>query len=174
MRDRHIYQYWALYLLICGAIFFVELLPLQTQPGSLSRGDPLVPLTMVWVLRRPELLPIPLIVGVFFLADLLLQRPPGLFAALALIGCLFMMSRGGEIRRATLAVETSFACATLVLVYLGYRLILFATLIPVPSLLSALSEIAFTMLYYPIIALLIGPALGIRYPGTSATEGMIR
>ncbi|MEM8980858.1 MAG: rod shape-determining protein MreD [Pseudomonadota bacterium] len=172
--DRPTLSYWLLYLLICSGIFFVELLPLQTQPGDWSRGDPLVPLTMAWMLRRPDYLPLSLAACMFFLGDLLLQRPPGLFAGLALMGCLFLRARGAELRRASRGVEFAFAAGAIIAIYVAYRLILFATFLPAPSLSAAASELVFTLLYYPIFIVLIGPALGLRHFGDPANEGAAR
>ena len=46
-----------------------------------------------WCLRRPEYVPAWSLAGLFLLADLLLQRPPGLWALLALMGCENLKSR---------------------------------------------------------------------------------
>jgi len=64
-------------------IIFLQLLPLDQRPTLFSPPDFLLAFTLVWVARRPDFVPFLLIGCVFFLADLLFQRPPGLFAALA-------------------------------------------------------------------------------------------
>ena len=60
------------------------LLPLQTTPRSLAGPDLLLAFAVAWCLRRPEFVPPLALALAFLLADLLLQRPPGLWALLAL------------------------------------------------------------------------------------------
>ena len=67
------------------AILFFRLLPLQTDVGGLIWPDFVLGFALAWSVRRPEFVPAVLLAGVFLLSDLLLQRPPGLWAVLALI-----------------------------------------------------------------------------------------
>ena len=49
--------------------------------------DLLIAFALAWSLRRPEYVPTLLLAILFLLGDLLLQRPPGLWALLALLAC---------------------------------------------------------------------------------------
>ena len=101
-------------------IIFTHLIPLETAPPSFG-GSTLEPITQpratagtetevlfdpvrwimpdllilfafAWVTRRPSFVPALAIAGIFLLADMLYQRPPGLWTGLVLIA--------SEIRRA--------------------------------------------------------------------------
>ena len=55
-------------------------LDLATWPAP----DLMLALTLAWVVRRPDLLPAPLIAAYFFVEDILMMRPPGLWALIVL------------------------------------------------------------------------------------------
>ncbi|MEO0503273.1 MAG: rod shape-determining protein MreD, partial [Pseudomonadota bacterium] len=68
-------------------ILFFHMLPLQTATGGWIWPDFILAFALAWSVRRPDYVPLALLAGLFLLADLLLQRPPGLWAALALVAC---------------------------------------------------------------------------------------
>ena len=75
-----------MFLALALVLIFIKLLPLDFQPRVWAGPDLLVALTFAWVLRRPEFVPALTVGLVFLLADLLFLRPPGLFAALMVLG----------------------------------------------------------------------------------------
>ncbi len=73
------------FALMVVALVFALLLPLNTQPRGWAAPDLLLCVTLAWVARRPEFVPVLLVAAVFLSTDLLFHRPPGLWTALVLI-----------------------------------------------------------------------------------------
>ena len=93
--DRPASYNWAmrgLYVALAFVVLFMHLLPLDAQPDRWPFPDVLVALTFAWVLRRPDYVPTLLVAFVMLMADLLLQRPPGLLAALVVFGTAYLRS----------------------------------------------------------------------------------
>lgn len=74
-----------LFLGLALVLLFLRLLPLGNAPGTLPGPDLLLCLIMAWVMRRPDYLPVGLIILVVLAEDLLLLRPPGLWTALVVL-----------------------------------------------------------------------------------------
>ena len=53
---------------------------------------PLV-ITFVWIMRRPDVMDPILITLAFLFADMILQRPPGIWTLIALCATMFLRSR---------------------------------------------------------------------------------
>ena len=66
----------------------------------------------------------------FFLADFLLQRPPGLWAMLALVACEHVKSQARSLRDASITTEIAFILAWIVGISISYRIILIQNLLP--------------------------------------------
>ena len=64
----------ALFTALMAAIAFAHLLPLDPGPGRFPGPDVMLLLTIAWLLRRPEAVPLALVAVLFLLADFLLQR----------------------------------------------------------------------------------------------------
>ncbi|MFK7837661.1 MAG: rod shape-determining protein MreD [Sulfitobacter sp.] len=141
----------ASFLLLTLVILFFHLLPLETTPRRWAGPDVLLCFALAWSLRRPEYVPSIVLALAFLLADLLLQRPPGLWAMLALIGCENFKSRSRSLRDANFAAEWITASLLIVAVMLAYRVILGLVLVEVPSLALSISELALTLLAYPAV-----------------------
>ncbi|SDG98476.1 rod shape-determining protein MreD [Sulfitobacter delicatus] len=143
-------------------ILFFHLLPLETTPRAWAGPDLLLGFACAWGLRRPEYVPAMILAGVFLLADLLLQRPPGLWAALALIGVENLKSRGRHLRDASFAAEWLSVAVVLSLVILGNRFLLGLALLPTPSWTLNLTEMAGTLVVYPLIVFATHGIMGVR------------
>ncbi|PJE29183.1 rod shape-determining protein MreD [Pseudooceanicola antarcticus] len=156
---------WALraaYAGLCLVLIMGSLLPLQTRPALWAGPDLLLCLTMVWSLRRPELAPLPVIAGIFFLADLLQMRPPGLMAALATFVVHRMQRRARRMRDRAFMTEWVTASLGIMLVLMGYWVILGLFLLDRPPLPVMLSQLAATILVYPLLAGLSAALFGLR------------
>lgn len=151
-----------LYLLLAGGLILARLVPLPGGPGAMPGPDLLFCVTIAWVLRRPDLLPVGLIAAAALSADLLLQRPPGLWAALLVLAAEYMRGRSQP------GQEPSFG-GELLLVSLTYAGLVFANwallvifAVPHPPLLGMLAQVPATALAYPLVVLLLVHLLGIR------------
>jgi rod shape-determining protein MreD len=93
------------FVVLAVVILLFQLLPLETMPRNWAGPDVLLAFAAAWCLRRPEYVPPLALALAFLLADLLLQRPPGLWALLALIGCENLKSRRRSLRDAGFGTE---------------------------------------------------------------------
>ena len=150
------------YVMLCVVLLFVQLLPLDTVPKVWAAPELVVAVTFAWVLRRPDQAPAFLIAFVFLLADLLLQRPPGLWATLVLLGSETLRTRAPGLRDLTFPVEWLTVTTTLVAMTLGYRIILSVTVVDQAPLGLSLIQMVMTLLAYPIVVVIIQSLFGVR------------
>ncbi|MEL6451267.1 MAG: rod shape-determining protein MreD [Pseudomonadota bacterium] len=144
------------------AILFFHLLPLQTATGGLIWPDLVLTFAMAWSVRRPEYVPPVLLAGVFLMADLLLQRPPGLWAALALIACEQVKAQSRSLRDATLVAEMMSVAAWIVGVGVAYQVVQAILLVQAPPLGLAAVQIVVTLLTYPLVVAVTHALMGVR------------
>ena len=152
----------ALFLGLALAIVFVQLLPLQTLPPDWAGPDLLLAITVVWVSRRPDHVPLVLIAGLFLLVDLLLQRPPGLMAALVLILTEFLRARTAGFRSLAFGLEWGTVAMGIVAVTFANRLVMLIVTLPQPPLGLTLGQMVLTILAYPVVVALAYAAFGIH------------
>ena len=143
-------------------ILFFHLLPLETTPRGWAGPDLLLGFACAWGLRRPESVPALFLALVFLLADLLLQRPPGLWAVLALIGVENLKSRGRHLRDASFAAEWLTVAVILTMIIFANRILLSLALIPTPAMTLSLTELALTTLAYPLLVAVTHGIMGVR------------
>ncbi|MFP4326522.1 MAG: rod shape-determining protein MreD [Paracoccaceae bacterium] len=161
----------AMYLLLAVAIVFFQLLPLDTMPPRWAPPDLLMALTLAWAARRPEYVPALSIAAAFVLADLLLQRPPGLLALLAVLATEWLKRRARSLRDASFATEWAQVAGALVAVTLAYRLTLAILLVPQPPLGLSLIQMLMTLAFYPAVVMVSHLVLGVRKPLASDLDG---
>ena len=180
------------FVLLAFVILFFHLLPLDTQPIGLFTPDLLplentapaearleqllrheepqrwiapdliLSFAFAWSLRRPEYVPALLLAFVFLFADLLLQRPPGLWALLALIGCENLKSRARSLRDENFVVEWLTVGAIMIAVTLLNHIVMALVLVETPKLALSLSELGMTLLFYPLTVLITHGLMRVR------------
>ena len=174
MTEQTVTRLWGMRLtfaLITCTILFFHLLPLETSPRRWVGPDLLLAFACAWALRRPEYIPSLALGGLFLLADFLLFRPPGLWAALALLGCEHLKSRARGLRDGSFANEWLTVCAVMTFVAVGYRAILMLTLVELPSFGLAVFELIMTMLFYPVVVGVTHFLLGVRKAAPGELDG---
>ena len=87
------WMYRIAFVLIGLALIVLRLLPLQTIPQTWAGPDVMLCLVFAWSVRRPDYIPTFLIALMILLEDFLLQRPPGLHAALVVCASLWLKSK---------------------------------------------------------------------------------
>lgn len=175
MAERAAASPWAmraLFLGLCGLFAFVRLLPLDTLPRGWAGPDLIVAFAFAWSLRRPEFVPPILIATVALLADLLFQRPPGLWAALVLIGSQTLKSRAADLRALTFTMEWASVATTLVAMTLACRIVLGITLVDQAPLGLSLIEMVATLAAYPAVVFVSHAVLGVRKAAPGELETM--
>jgi rod shape-determining protein MreD len=152
----------AAFALLILVILFFHLLPLQTATGGLIWPDLILTFALAWSVRRPEYVPAVLLAALFLLSDLLLQRPPGLWAMLALIACERIKLQSRSLRDASLATEIVSVTAWIIGIGLIYRIILAITMVDMPSIIPWLIQIGATVLAYPLVLGITHVLMGVR------------
>lgn len=163
----------ALYAAIVLGILFFQLIPLSTVPQVWAGPDLVLATTLAWVLRRPECVPPLLVAAVFLLTDLLLHRPPGLWAALVVITAEMLRARYVGLRDMTFAAEWAAVGGALVVLTLSYRFILNIMVVDQTPLGLSLIQLLMTLACYPIVVIISQTVFGVRKraPGDLDTLG---
>ncbi|MDB6182043.1 rod shape-determining protein MreD [Paracoccus fistulariae] len=149
------------YCLCMALLLFVRLLPIDgfsRWPGP----DIAMCLTFVWVLRRPDQVPALLVVLIFLIEDVLLYRPPGLWPLFMLLGTEAARSREVRWRDQPFVLEWLRVSILMGAMILGYRIVQFTFLLPVPSLGQVLLQYIATVMVYPVVALAARLLIGLR------------
>lgn len=152
----------ASFILLTLIIIFFHLLPLETTPRRWSGPDLLLGFACAWSLRRPEYVPAVSLAIAFLLTDFMLQRPPGLLAVLALLGCENLKSRARSLRDANFAAEWITVSVVILSITIAYQIILALALVDRPGWSLILTQLGMTMLFYPALVAITHFGMGIR------------
>ncbi len=151
----------AWFLAIAATGIFVALLPVHPGQISFPGPDLVLCLALVWVVRRPDVLPLWPIAAITLLGDFLFQRPPGLWTALVILATEFLRGRAILMRDLPFLMEWAIVAAVLSTASLAYRAVLAVTLVGPPPLGPALAHLALTVLAYPVLMVLSRLAFGV-------------
>lgn len=170
-------EHWAfrgLFLVIALVLVFIRLLPLGNAPGALPGPDLLICLTMAWIVRRPEFLPMPLVLGVFLAEDLIMMRPPGLWTAIVILVTESLRSRIALTRELSFLVEWLVVSGVMLGMLLVYRLALGIAFVPQAPFGFAIVQVLWSIAVYPIVVGLSRLALDLRKPATGEVDNFGR
>lgn len=165
MAERTLTRLWLMrlvYLGLCLLFVFLHLLPQDTSPRAWAGPDFILALTCAWVLRRPAFVPVALIALVFLLTDLLYQMPPGLWAALVVIGTQTLRARAPGLRDLTFMAEWFTVSVTLTIMTLGNQLALALFVLDRPPLGLQLMQLVMTLAFYPLVVIISQIIFGVR------------
>ncbi|MGB0660551.1 MAG: rod shape-determining protein MreD [Mangrovicoccus sp.] len=154
--------YQLLFTALAALFLLAQLLPLDTVPGGWPGPDLLLCLACAWVLRAPAHVPFALLAALFFAADLLLQRPPGLWTALALIVTEILRVRQLQLRPLALPFELGLVAIFFTGMTFGQWAILGLTFADQPRLGMMLLQNFVTLLAYPLVVMVLHGIFGIR------------
>lgn len=165
MSDHASSRLWMMrtgFAVLMLVILFFHLLPLQTATGGLIWPDIALCFAFAWSVRRPEYVPSLLLAAAFLLTDLLLQRPPGLWAVLALIGCEQLKAQSRGLRDSTLMAEIASVAVWIIGIAIAYRVVLSVLLVDAPSFGPLLLQAGATVIAYPLVVAITHCILGVR------------
>ena len=165
MVDQSPARTWSMrgaFLLLCLVIMFFHLLPLETTPRRWAAPDLMVALCFAWALRRPDYVPALSVAAIMLLADLVFQRPPGLWAALVVLAVEWLKSRERRQRDNTFVLEWITVAGCLFVITLIYRLVLMVLIVSPGALFLTLMQYFMTLAAYPVVVLLSRMVLGVR------------
>jgi rod shape-determining protein MreD len=134
----------------------------QGTDRMLVGPDLLIAFAFAWSLRRPEYVPSLALAVLFLLTDLLLQRPPGLWALLALLACENLKGRSRSLRDATFGAEWIAVSVLLVGILIANQFVLSVLLVPPPQLRLSLLELGVTIVVYPAVVFVTRSVMGVR------------
>jgi len=160
------------WLALFVALVMAALLPFDTMPPVWAGPDLLLAITLVWVMRRPDLVPMPVIAVSWFLADILLQRPPGLMTALVLITSEVLRRRNAQLRGLPFILEWLTASAAIIALTLGFRIALALLLTPQAPLGLSLMQMVMTLLAWPVVAVVARFVFGITRPAPGEVDAL--
>lgn len=149
------------FLLIAASIAFVQLLPLPDSAGGVPGPDILLLVAFCWGLRRPDLLPTPVVALVFLLADVLFMRPLGLWAGLVVIAFEILRSRSTAWRELNFLLEWAMVTGIIVGVFFANAAILAIFIVDQPGLGVTLLRLIATILFYPVVAFILMRVVGL-------------
>ncbi|PZX48088.1 rod shape-determining protein MreD [Roseinatronobacter thiooxidans] len=191
-RQTQRLMYIALFLGLAALMTFYRLLPLgsyglsQDMAGqdviagsdagftlaNLPAPDFLLCLTLAWVVRRPDLLPAPVIVGYFFIEDILLLRPPGLWALIILMASEYLRSRTEQLRGYGFWLEYLLVAGLLLVMFLANRAMLAIVMVPQVPLGLSLAQFLGTVAVYPVVVAVSHFVFGLRKPATGEVDAL--
>ncbi|MEL0438785.1 rod shape-determining protein MreD [Phycobacter sp. K97] len=143
-------------------LMFFHLLPLDTLPSRWAPPDLLLALALAWSLRRPDFVPAVLIGATMLVADMMFQRPPGLFAMLVVLGCEFLKSRVMPHRETAFAAEWLAVAVVICGIVILNRAILAILAVAQAPLGLTLIQAVLTIAAYPLVVVLSQTLLGVR------------
>lgn len=177
MADRptaHVWTYRAAFAMIAVLLLFLRLLPLGSVPGQWPGPDILLGVVLAWVLRRPDYVPAPLIALVILVEDVLLMRPPGLWAAIVVVGTEFLRGRAALTRELSFAAEWLLVAAVMTGLLLLYRVAFAVAMLPQPGFGFAMVQTLGSIVCYPVVVFLSRAVLDVRKPAKGEVDAMGR
>lgn len=181
-------------------ILFVQLIPLETVPPSLggstllpieqratTSGDNvelvvfydavrwiapnfLLLFAVTWVTRRPSFAPVLVLAALFFLADMLFQRPPGLWTALVLILTEMLRNRSRSMRTLPFWLEWVTVSLGIIAITAVYRFTLSIFLVPQASLGLTFVHLMLTLATYPAVVFVSYAVFGVSRPAPGQVD----
>lgn len=151
----------AIFFALIAIILFFQLLPLYTAPRGWTGPDLVMAFAFAWAVRRPDYVPSGLLALLFLLTDLLLQRPPGLWAAMMLVACESLKSQARTLRDAGYFTEFFSVAVMIIGVALAYQVVLALFLVGSPIWSLTIIQTLMTLVAYPVAAMFSQTALGV-------------
>lgn len=177
--------YVALFIGIGALVWLFRLLPLQglgdagRPPGETGLSwttwpapDLMLALVLAWVVRRPDLLPASVVVAFVFVEDILMMRPPGLWALIVLMATEFLRRRNPTLRGLSFWLEYGLIAALMLGMFVLNRMVLGIVMVPQAPLGLSLAQFVGTVAIYPLVAAALHFGLGLRKPATGEVDDL--
>lgn len=163
---------WGALIYLCVALVLIvmQILPLHSKLSSLPGPDLLIALSLAWVLRRPEQLPVLLIAAMILIEDLLILRPIGLKAMLVVLATEFLRRRQATWHDLSFVTEWLVVSLILGLILLAQRVILLLSFTPQPALGQEMLQLLATVACYPLVVASARLILGLRRPAPGEVD----
>ena len=159
-----------LFVALFVVLLFLRLLPMPSTAGDWPGPDILLCLVFAWTLRRPDYLPFWLVALVVLAEDLVLMRPPGLWAALVVAGSEFFRARAGLARELAFGMEWLLVAAIMVALFVTYYLVQSLVLVAQAPFGFTLIQLIASVVFYPAAVVLSRLGFGLRKPATGEVD----
>lgn len=160
------------YIAIGFAILFFRLMPLSPGEPGLPGPDLMLCLTFAWLLRRPDQLPVVVVVTLSLTGDLILDRPIGLWSLLILVATETLRPRAQRWADQAFVFEWLRIATLIGLMLIGYRVMMILFLLPVPALAPVMLQWLATVTAYPFVVLAL-QLMGVRRLTAAEIEMMV-
>jgi rod shape-determining protein MreD len=158
------------FIAIVLALLFLRLLPMGSVAGDWPGPDLLLCLMLAWVTQRPDHLPPVLIAVVVLAEDMILMRPPGLWAAITVLAAEFLRARAALTRELGFAAEWVLVAGVMVAMLLAYRLAFAVAFLAQPGFGFAFAQTVGSVLMYPVIVWLLRVVIHLRKPAAGEVD----
>ena len=162
--------YRLLFVGLAAGLLFLRLLPVDSGTEGWPGPDLLLCLICAWTMRRPDFLPVGLVAAVVVMEDLILMRPPGLWAALVVMAAEFIRSRVALTRELTFVVEWLLVAGIMISLFLCYRVIFALAFVPQAGFGYAMVQVIWSILCYPLVVVVSRLALDLRKPAMGEVD----
>ena len=138
------------YLLIVMLLVLFQTMPIHTSIDQYIMPDIPLVITFAWVMRRPDVMDPILITIAFLFADMILQRPPGLWTLIALCGSMFLRSRTIYFKEIIFFYEWLMIAIVVIFCFAANQFLLLLTFLPTHNLELLVKQALFTIILYPV------------------------
>ena len=138
------------YLLIIMLEVLFQTLPTHTSLYQFYMPDILLVITFVWIMRRPDVMDPILITLAFLFADMILQRPPGIWTLIALCATMFLRSRSMYFKEIIFFYEWLIIAIVIIFSFTAHHFVLILTFLPTHNLKLLAMQAFLTIMLYPI------------------------
>ncbi|SEM78191.1 rod shape-determining protein MreD [Pseudorhodobacter antarcticus] len=168
-----LWAYRAAFVLIALGVLFVRMLPLGSVAGDWPGPDIMLCLMLAWVTQRPDHLPMGLLALVVLAEDMILMRPPGLWAAIVILATEFLRARSSLTRELGFVAEWILIAGVMIAMLLAYRLAFAIAFMSQPGFGFAFAQTVGSILMYPVVVWVLRVALQLRKltPGELDAKG---
>lgn len=166
-------QFWlrrATYIALGILILLQTLIPLDLNANHIPGPDILYTLTIAYIIRRPEYVPLWSLVFVFFMRDVLTMAPLGL-GTLAMVAASELVRNNLQaFREYFFSIEWLWVSVIFAGMLVLQKVLLTLSISSSPSFVDMLIELLFTMLAYPVTVALMRYGFGIERPAAGKTD----
>ena len=138
------------YLLIVMLLVLFKTMPIHTSTDQFAMPDIPLVITFVWVVRRPDVMGPILITLAFIFADMILQRPPGLWTLIVLCGSMFLRSRTIYFKEVIFFYEWLMIAIVVIFCFTAHQFLLLLTFLPTHNLAVLVKQALLTIMLYPV------------------------
>ncbi|UWQ22511.1 rod shape-determining protein MreD [Jannaschia sp. W003] len=172
MAPRRVWWFRVLFALLAFLVLFFALLPFGPGEGGVPGPDLTLCLAAAWVLRRPDYVPVWLLIPLLVLGDALLGRPLGLWALIVLLITEYLRRRVDQSEALPFWSEVGLVTGCIAVAFVANYAALVLLLAGTPPLGGEALHALATIVFYPPAAI-FSQMLGVRRlaPGELDTLG---